>query len=53
MVVSANWQRGDRAAAWNDLWRRILFNVLSGDGRSTSSQSFADGSDERAQEQPA
>ena len=31
MTTSVNWRNGQRAAAWEELWRRILAEVLPGE----------------------
>lgn len=45
MTVSAAWRSGDRTAAWDALWRRILREVLSGDESGQLSPTTTDGVD--------
>jgi hypothetical protein len=53
MTVNVAWRSGDRAAAWDALWHRILRDVLLGDECSAGSAPAVKDIDERAQEQGA
>ena len=38
-AVESEWHLGQRTAAWNELWRQILVDVLQQDGQLADQQS--------------